>query len=365
MFSLTQTLLIGAALLVIAASVPAPRKPGVVWVWLACLAMLGLGSLAVHSYVQWSGFAPNSRPSERAKFVRQTLPKLKAKNVLWIDGGSYANNGISGSVLKSELKKLGYDVDVMHLAMGAANHLERQALYRRLAPLLDEHRKQQKKQRWVYLAEVQKHYDEFPLSQLNKNLETARSYDYMTPQVVWDAFWALGTEGTRQPPSAWSLRLETLRHGLVYAFNAGVTSRLVSTSKIRAEGGGSRRTTPRKFRYPGLASVMAEANRPPVVAIPPWVIDVREQREREIWDKYIQRWIYYATPSTRASYQAYAVSFCGVANSQCITPDDMELLKRLDSRDKWYDAGHLSVGGAKIYSKWLARKLHESGALAR
>jgi hypothetical protein len=364
-FSLTQTLLIGAALLVIAASVPAPRKPGVVWVWLACLVMLGLGSLAVHSYVQWSGFAPNSRPSERAKFVRQNLRRVKAKNVLWFDGGSYVNNAVSSSVIESELKKLGYDVSVMNLGMGASNHFERQALYRRLAPLLDEHRKQQKKQRWVYLAEVQKHYDEFPLSQLNKNLETARSYDYMTPQVVWDAFWALGTEGTRQPPSAWSLRLEALRHGLVYAFNAGITSRLVSSREIRAQAGGTKRITPRRFRYPGLASVMAEANRPPVVAIPPWVFDVRERREHEIWDKYVQRWVYFATPSTRASYQAYAASFCGATDRPCIPPNDISLLARLDSRDKWYDEGHLSAGGAKIYSKWLARKLHESGALAR
>jgi hypothetical protein len=364
-FTLTETLSIGAVLLVVAASVPAPRKPGVFWGWLVCLVALAAGSLAVHNYVQRSGYAPKSPPSARAKFVRKTLPKLKAKNVLWLDGGSYPANGVSSAVLERELGKLGYDVDVMNLSMGASNHLEREALYRRLTPVFDEHRQGRKKrQRWVYLAEVQHQYDDRPLAQFGDNKESARAYDYMTPAVVWDAFQAIGSAHTRVEPPRWTQLLDVLRHGLVFAFNAGVTSRVVAPKKIRALPGDVRRNTPRRMRYRGLSKVIAEAKRPHRASVPPWLFDVRERRELEIWGDHIQKWLYYSVPNTKAGYLRHSTNFCAATPRPCINPADVDLLQRLDARRNWINSGHLSIRGAKIYSKWLAKKIHESGALA-
>jgi hypothetical protein len=362
-FSLTQTLCIGAALLVIVASVPAPRKPGALMVWLVCLGVLGLGALTVHSFVRESGYAPKGRPSERAKYVATQLPKLKAKNVLWLDGGSYPTNAVSHRVLTRELTRLGYDVDVMHLAMGAANHFERQALYRRLTPLFDEHKK--KEQRWIYLAEVQRQYDQVPLAQFVDNRETARTYNYITPAIVWDALWALGSDGVRPNERPWRERLELVRHGLVYAFNAGINSRLEAPEKIKHYPGYAPRNTPKKFRFRGLSRVIAAAKQRTTETIPPWVFEIREQTELEIWGDYIARWVYYGVPSTAPSQMNYTRSFCAATERSCIAPTDTKLLEQLDARQYWYNKGHMSARGAQIYSKWLAKKLHAAGVLAR
>ncbi len=302
--------------------------------------------------------------SERLKYAQQRLPKLKCKNVLWIDGGSYPTKAVFSNVLKQELSKLGYDVDVVHMAMGAANHFERGAMYRRLAPYFDAHRKGRKKQRWVYLAEVQRQYDLEPMAQFLNNLETARTYSYLTPRVVWDVLWTMGSADVREPEHPWRQRLDILRHGLVFAFNAGITSRYTSLRKVRARPGDGPRTNLKKFDYRGLSGVIAAAKNPQPSPVPRWLFDIRERGELEVWGKYIKKWVYFAVPSTRPNSMEHAISFCKATKRPCFAPRDTQLLERLDARRNWNDGGHVSIPGGQIYSKWLAQQLHHSGVLA-
>ena len=44
---------------------------------------------------------------------------------------------------------------------------------------------------------------------------------------------------------------------------------------------------------------------------------------------------------------------------------DPELIKQLDEKPIWRDAGHLTSRGAVPYSEWLAGRLAESGVLKK
>jgi hypothetical protein len=362
-FSTTVVVCIGAALLVVAASMPAPRRPGALGsvVWL--LVALGLGAFLVATCIEHGGWVAKGTPAERAKYVVKRLKAPKEKNILLIDGGSYAARGVSERALQHALRKLGYSVRVVHMAMGAANHFERQTLYRRIVSQLGPRTK--KKQRWIYLAEVHKQYDSSPLAQFTPNADTARAEDYMTPAAAWSALNALNSEHIKKEKAPLKLRLAVLRNALARSFNAGIASRLVNSKKVRARSGYAAHRASKRFRFRGLDKLLAEARKPTAQKISPWLFEQRAPQEREIWGEYLDRWVYFGVPSTQPAQLAYITSFCKLSKRKCISPRDLTLLRQLNNRKHWKDRGHLSASGSKIYTQWLAKELRSTGLLAR
>jgi hypothetical protein len=362
-FTTTVVVCVGAVLLVIAASVPAPRKPGAAGAVLWLLAAVVGGAFVVGTGVEAGGWVADTRPSERAKYVLERLEQPKEKNVLLIDGGSFAARGISDQALEKALEDLGYSVRVVHMGMGGANHFERLTMYRRIVDRLEP--RQDKTQRWIYLAEVHKQYDSDPLAQFVKNSDTVRARDYMTPRTAWHALRALEAPDVKAPAEPWRVRFAAFRNALASAFNAGIASRMVGWDEIDASSGYSPEPRSAKYRFTGLGPVLAQLRRPSKPAVSPWVFDIRAKEERKIWGEHLDRWVYFGLPSTLPRQLAHVMAFCKKTDRKCISPNDPALLRRLNKSEHWGDKSHLSPSGAQIYSEWLAKELRRTGLLAR
>jgi len=358
-----ETLAAAVVVLVLAGSLPAVKGPAVRSGALAYVAALLAGVLLVSQAVRWSHAAPSTRASQIRKYAVAALSKTKEKNVLILDGGSYAARALDPEALTEELEKLGFSVKVVHLGLGAANHFER---YRMQEEIVESALLMPRPgQRWLLLAEVQSGYDYQPLAQLGENQDTERTFHYLTPTNAWYALQAMSDlknrESSLQQPF-WTV----FRHSLVNTFNVGVSSWLVPDSRIKSQSGFVRGTRDGKYRYRGLDGVLAEATNPgPPLPVPDWLFEIREARLRALWAERVTRWIYYGVPSTNPNGLRYVRTFCSVTKEKCISPDDLKLLTKLDSAPLWYNAGHLSTKGAPIYSRWLAQRLAELGVLQR
>lgn len=353
MFGMIETLAIAAGLLVVVASLPARGEADVRIGWLSYLAALLLGAVLVFRTLDATGAQADTRPAMTRKYAAKELPKAAHKNVLLIDGGSYALNAVDVSALEKNLASLGYAAEGVKLTFSAANHFERYRVYEDIKRDLSTGPRPG--QRWIFLLEAQEGYDLEPLAQLDRNLDTARAFHYVTPQNAWFAWQAQQSPGVRPSPvGGW--RWGLTRHALINFFNVGVASRLVTDEDIddwdgELSGGRIR------FRFKGLDDVIAEAGRSaPNVPVPPWLFDIREARLKSLWKSEVSSWVYFGVPSTRAEQQRYLRSFCKVSQQPCIEPD-VELTTSLDKRAYWMNKGHVTRQGAAVYTEWLARRL--------
>ncbi len=358
MLGLPETLLVAALVLVLVASLPAVRKPGVLVGSGAYALALAAGVLLV-SYLVRGSSAPRTRASSIRKYGAQALSRAREKNVLLIDGGSYAARAVDERVLTRELARLGYSVRAVQLSVGAGNHFERLRMYEEiassLAPELPDG------QRWIFLAEVHYGYDVAPVAQFGENQDTDRTYHYMTPHNAYDAALALHSAGTKPVDFEhpyWSLA----RHSLVNLFNAGLDARVVPWRSIKAQSGFVKGDSMRRFK--GLGSLQQELRTPgEPVAVPPWMFDIREARVRGVLGPYLKDWVYFGVPSMLPIQLRYVRSFCASTKEKCIAPSDEKLIESLNEASLWYNQGHLSTEGSVIYSRWLAGELHRRGIL--
>jgi hypothetical protein len=319
------------------------------------VALLGC-AIARSSLVPWS-YASSTR-----KYAVRELERVDERNLLVIEGGSYAVNGIDTEVLTDELRRLGYSVRAVKLAIGAGNHFERYQLnedvrrrYRATGPAA---------QRLIVLAEVHSSYDRVPLAQFDDNQDTNRVYYYLTPSNAWYAQRALRSENVETPlKDAW--RWPLFRHTLINAFNAGAFNRLVPEADVELGTGRSSDKHPPYRKFRGLRPLLRELKRPVQRATPlPWLFDIRERRLLELWQPYVDDLVYFGLPSTTTAQLAYVQSFCQTTQRPCIAPADAELIKALDEKPHWRNAGHMRASGAAIYSRWLAGRLHALKVLA-
>jgi hypothetical protein len=361
MFGTTETLAMAAGLLVVVASLPARGEGDVRLGWLSYLGAALVGAVLLFRAIDASGAQVDTRPSMTRKYAARELPRAKATNVLLIDGGSYALNAVDVSALEKQLTALGYSVEGVKLTFSAANHFERFRTYEDIKRDLSAGPRPG--QRWIFLLEAQEGYDHEPLSQFDRNQDTARAFHYVTPQNAWYAFRAQQSPGVRPSPvSEW--RWGLTRHMLISFFNVGMASRLVGSEDIDdwdGELSGGKIT----FRFRGLDAVMAEVEHPrPDVPVPPWLFDIREARLKSLWGREVSSWVYFGVPSTRAEQQRYLRSFCHATKAPCIAPDP-ELISALDRRAYWMNAGHVTRQGAAVYTRWLTKRLVELNVLGK
>jgi hypothetical protein len=359
----TPTLLMAVLLLVLVASLPAlPALEGRVARLrvVVCLAAVLGGAFGFALFVRHGRVLPNAFPSKVVRYAAEELRRAKARNVIVIEGASYALSAVDTELVEAELSSLGYEAHAVRIAAAAANHFERHQMQRDVLTRLPGPR--DAKQHWVYLAEVQSGYDRQPLAQFVDNQDTERTYHYTNFENGWYALQALGGEASEAPPKAW--RWPLLRHTLINGFNAGALRRLVPEDTIDLSTGRvTNRLKSRRFKFQGMKRVL-KAKPAPAGAIPDWLFAVREPRAHELWRGYMDELVYFGVPSTTPEQMSHIRGFCRLTKAKCIEPD-AELLEALDDKGLWRNAGHVSFKGAKVYSLWLARALAKSGALER
>lgn len=330
-------------------------------------ASFAVGAVLVTLAMTATRFAPPTPPSALRKDVLTALKNPREKNVLIVEGGSYAAHGVDPMVLRRALVERGYSVRVVMLTLTAGNHLERRKLHQDLMHDLGALRARKRGQRWIYLSEICFVYDENPFAQLDKNIDTVRAFHYLTPANAVHGLRSVLLAGGRTPEfSRFHLAWTVTRHALVNATNTGLASMLVPWSEIRPRSGYMGGAIEKGFRFAGLNAVLAATDATlDGVVIPEWNFSVRERLARELWSSHVDRWAYFGIPSTRANQMLHARRFCSVTRYPCIVPTDRSLLHALDDASDWYNAGHLSSKGARTYSRWLAEALDEQRLLVK
>ncbi len=357
----TPSLFVAALLLVIVASVPSlSGLRGRVAVSLCAVTVLAAVAL-IWQGVDRSRVLIDAFPSKVVRYAARALSTSNAPNVILIEGASYVLNGVDSSTVADELQTLGYSVDVVRLAAGAANHFERYRMQQGIVQRLQ--RGPQAGQRWIYLAEVQAGYDRLPLAQFDDNQDTDRTYHYLTLNNSWNAVRAIASPGVGEPlKGAW--RWAVFRHTLINSFNAGVATRLAPEDELDLSGGNVSARRSARFRFGGMGPVIAAQESPPVLTPQySWMTEIREPRLRHLWRSYLNDFAYFGLPTTQLEQFEYVRDFCKATKRKCIAPTDVSLLQALDSPKQWVNASHLSLKGAKIYSRWLARELARTGLL--
>lgn len=155
------------------------------------------------------------------------------------------------------------------------------------------------------------------------------------------------------------------RHGLINGFNVGMVDRLISLEELRPETGAIRNQRPRRFEFEGTRNLRkALRSPPPEEEVPAW-LKQRDRRLRRLMRDRVDQWVYFGLPSTDLAQLQYLRTFCGKQKDICLEPGDSELLKDLDKKRLWLDAGHLNRQGSRVYTRWLAQRLADSGALVK
>lgn len=339
--------------LVFVGALPAAKKR-LSWLsWPVLLLALAVGAGAVKAWLSRSDWI-SSGTSATLKYGLKHLQIADEKNVLIIDGGSYAQRGIDPVLLTKLLKKGGYSVRVVTLAMSAANHFERHQLYRDLVSRLPP--KADPKQRWVMMAEVQMQYDTQPLAQVARNHDTTRNLHYLTPTNTYYALLAQ-RDPSLEPPSLEPWRWDLFRQTAINALNVGVSDRLVELEGAKVAKVGLRRSRGFSGEF-DMEGVMEEVSSPSPLRKPPrWTRRIRERRLLETWGSRLDELVYFSVPSTRREQLEYGTNFCEVTRRPCIAPHDSKLLRRLKARRYWKDVGHMNSMGAQRYTEWLAARV--------
>jgi len=297
------------------------------------------------------------------KYGLEQTRAARETNVLFIDGGSFAQRGIDARLLAIELERYGYSVRPVQLALGATNHFERYQLYEDLLARLGT--APHPGQRWILMAETNFLYDNQPLAQFAGNQDTIRALHYLTPANALAAL-AAQQDPSLQPPSEGPWRWNLLRHVLINAFNVGVTDRLIALDEL----GSARGSVPggrRRLRGPlSMKAQLREIKNPTPDPKPArWLRRQRERRLLRLWGDRLDELVYFGVPSTLAPQLKHARGFCRATRHKCISPDDASLLSSLDAKGYWVDKDHLNRKGARAYTVWLAARLVELQVLSK
>jgi len=356
--------LLGALLLVLVASLPAPALAGP-RAWLRLL--VGCGSLLLTSALVWQAFdrghvLVDGFPSKVLRYAAGDLRSAQEPNVVVIEGGSYVLNGVDAPTVQDELARLGYKTRVVRVAVSAANHFERyrvqEGIVQRLAGPADA------RQRWIYLAEVQAGYDRIPLSQFDQNQDSDRLYHYTTIDNSWNAWRAARSPGV-EPPLHGRYHWSLLRHTLINAFSVGATSRYTAEASIELAGGDVTEMRQKSSAFHDLDAQVRLARRTDAEPrMLPWLHEVRETRSRRLWRRYLTDFVYFGLPTTSGVQLEHIRGFCAATKLPCISPD-ANVLSDLNDRKYWRDHSHMRKPGAKIYSRWLAQQLASTGVLRK
>ncbi|MGY1425768.1 hypothetical protein [Lysobacter sp. A289] len=296
-----------------------------------------------------------------ANDIRNGLDTPDLAGFVILDGGSYTARGVDDASLEKRLsKKIGAPIQVLTLALPGGNQLERWSVLQNGLALLNEgERDAFLASRKILLLEIHAQYDRYPLVQLTRNRHTDRAYAYLGPRVALEAsrldYGSMDSKATAQQ---W---VDVAVHAAINAFDVGSATRVVEASTVEPGGGYDPLTkAARGFRYGGMKPVLKSLKKAPLDthALPLANIERRRARIEALVAGGSMSTMYFSVPTPRVFDLQYARAFCkNFAGSVCVDHSHWGLLHRLDSKQFWYDNGHMQQRGAEIYTRWLARQL--------
>jgi hypothetical protein len=357
-------------LLLLVAAVRLPerdgKRPG------RLLLLSAVGWLAMAAIYWWFanplGWVPDSDASRLLKSTQQRRERARSDPdtdlLVLVNGGSLSMRGLDGRRLQVGLTRaLKLRVSVVQLSLAGANHLEREAILRRIRATLNRDQVERLRQLPVIvLWEVHDGYDMDPLSQFDENLGTARAYGYMDwrTALVWGR--VVVSSGSRLRESAIHDTPEVLRHVAISSLGIGALRwRVPQSSLAPMRGYVPKSDGSERDRVVGLQLNVERSQRFKPPSVPAYVDEILIPRYMSYIDGRRRNVIFFSPPSRHLMRMAYVQSFCRSHYRQvCIHYTNRELLRRLSHKRYWLDGSHLTGVGARLYTRWVTQVLADA-----
>ena len=353
-----------SALLVLQLMMVRGRRTRWTVAWFAAGLVLGVAGIGL--WIAPPRYLPAGGGSSVAVALAQDLGAAlsdpEKPGIVLMDGGSYSARGVDPDQMETRLeKKTGRPYEVVALALPGANQTERRVLLVDALSLLSrEQRAALHETPVTLLLEIHEQYDRYPLQQLAQNPRSDRAFGYMRPSVIWH-LWQTGL-GKMRSEDRVSLVEDVISLGAVNAMNAGIATRVDPADQVqRASAFAGLRRADKSFRFKGLREALAEARKSPAEIDFP-LRKINDRREHIVASLAARqtRIIYFSVPTTTAHHTRYAKAFCHdqtPPGAACIDHANRWLLRKLNHRKYWFDAGHLLEPGAAQYTRWLTDRL--------
>lgn len=365
-------MLIPVGALVVLASLRFEGAVGRGWVCGLAVGVVVVFFLGVRWFVPDEVMFFGSEVSRRVRGQVEEFRKSGARDFLVVEGSSVAGHGCDPGVLEGELMRGGEDgVGVLQFSAQGANHFERmfmlEAFWRRLD---DVERRRLREGRVVLLREVFDAYDREPLYLFGKESYRERAKVYMSPGygwAAWGAFVAGMPEGltVRERWGRGAGMAGTIvERVLMNRFGAGALSGMDRRERKRRTGAFfPLEGVKGKFDYDGAVAGMADWSEGGGDMVVPegWL------RVREIVKGRMGEWVdgevFFAMPCLEGHRWRYQVGFGRLAGVEVLGPPGRDGMGEFLDRSYWFDGVHPTGGGAGSFSRWLAKRVLDSGGI--
>jgi hypothetical protein len=178
--------------------------------------------------------------------------------------------------------------------------------------------------------------------------------------AAFSAFSSGGADVSTDKVAWW----EVGRHAVVHSFRAGAVDRVVPLASVESHDGYEPEPQVRRLRFKGTRAAR-RATRSPGKPLekPRWLETIHLPMLNARWGAHVDGIVYFSVPATYPAYITHSLDFCESTSEPCIAIDDPKLFSKLDRKRHWHDNGHLAKSGAKLYTRWLAKRLVALGML--
>lgn len=335
----------------------------------------GLGSLPKVALGFCVGIAAGIVAINTATSLLQTsrdtnvLPTLKylwdtadaSRPQILLVGSSYTQLGVDGSLIEQELHKKGYDMQVLELAK-VGNFMVSQDY------VVDSYLARAKKVPEYIFFELGPEYYNDTGSMGPSYLETGTAIADHAPNQFWwraQSIAAYPATPSEKVTKFWNLSTHTLFH----LFDFGLSGQLIAYAQVSAQPGFLPMEAPHTPVTPAeLAQIRQSAD---IVPDPPsprmsFILRFRRMQVRKLETRGAKVVGFYQPVMTPTNIRAYGDQTCSeLRGIPCITGDDPQIRRQLDSVALWYDPVHLLHPGAEKYSIWFADRLAAALASSR
>ncbi len=349
--------LVGVVALIVAILMRAPKKGSAFLGMVSFVIGLAVSALGI-SYLTRSFDV--QRTTDFDNFVAQGLDvtqKSDAPIALFL-GASLSRNAIDDALLTELLREKGYPHQVINLSLQGSSLQERNKA-------LQEYLKRAPRAPDVVFLSVVQEFDELSAYVFKVAKFSDRAIDqFDLPAAQWAGLGIVGGSCYGAVGCVKDVVLGGIHLGL-NSLNVGLLSSGEAFEDVESLPAYDPQTKPRQNQtdqeiIEGLSVIL------PVEARdgPHWAMSFRAMQRDQITNAGVRKINYYAPPVVDAGVRAYTQNICAgeLIDFVCISSNEAQLLDQLKTQ-LWFDPEHLLVDGAEIYTRWLATKIDESGAL--
>ncbi len=291
--------------------------------------------------------------------------EARNKNLIIIDGGSWAARGIDGDYLQSILKSEGYEVTLVQLTLPGANHFERYNLHNQfLNHALELDANYLREANVVLLRELHRGYDKHPLAQFPQNTLANRNVAYLSPSNTVAAIRAwvmrMGEGMEEKDELTGALLRDVLVASLINFFQIGRLENLEPLSEIPSLPSYHPHEKARD-EYRGMDWIINEYKRSRDETERheqyAWIKNIKEKRLESLYQGIVDEDLLFTPPAIHAASMHYAQDYSTENPEVSIILPNLELYEKLDGQRFWADIQHLMEDGAKVYTEWLAQQI--------